>query len=254
MITSMGLQAQGMHPNNSSFQISYAGILHLRQTPLSTGFHISDQWIDGIELDRPPFLNSIKLSYNKDLNQRWNYGPGLTYSWISVNVGGGRAFFRDSLGDPILLDSEQTFRTRNTEAQFRLALDLLSANRDEGFFIYAQLGIAYWNRQDNYIERLEDSPNSVYNSVIKTRHGLVPIIGLGLKWEEYVSEDWGYFIDLLFIPNINFSPTSVTLRNVVTDGTEYADEQFNRGVLIDELEENLRYSQFRAGVGISYRF
>jgi len=250
----MSLEAQELQSKNSSFQLSYTGILHLRHTPLSTGFHISDQWIDGVNLDKPPFLNAIKLSYDQDFNQSWSYGLGVNFSWINVDVGGGRAFFRDSLGDPVLLDSEQTFRTRNTEIQFRLAFDLLKENRNESLFIYTQLGLGYWNRQDFYIERLEHSPNSVYNSVIKTRHGLVSIIGLGLKWEEYVSEDWGYFIDLLYIPNINFSPSLVTLRNVVTDGTEYADEQFNRGVLIDELEENLRYSQFRTGVGISYRF
>ncbi len=227
----------------------------MRFTPLSTGFHLADKWQDRIKLDKPPFLNTLALSFNNDLSPRWRYSIALHHSWINVSdAGNGRYFYRDSAGMPVSLDGEESFRTGNTEMHFQFSLDLLKNKKYDSFLIYANLGLGYWTRHDRYKEVLEDSPDIINNSFSRTRYGLVPLFGIGLKWEEYISPHWGYFFDLFYLPEIMFSPVSVLMEDQITNRTSKPDQRLNNGLLTGELEENLRHRQFRLGLGLSFRF
>lgn len=143
-----------------------------------------------------------------------------------------------------------------------MQFDLLFKDPNEALHLSVGLKAAYRQQRANYGKRT-DTSSMVFQQFTTLRKGLLIGGTIGLEWEEYFGDHFGYSLGLQYSLPYKFKPSSYTIENYVlnyedqagkTGEYEYVEEQ-EEWIVGKKLRQETFYLQdIYLHLGLKYRF
>ncbi len=165
-------------------------------------------------------------------------------------------------GSTVAIARSSTFKVNEWNIMPGIALDALYKNQNEALNLLLALNLGWRSQIEIYREEV-DTSNFTYQKFASERSGVFVAFALGLEWEEYFSEHFGYSIGVEYQLPYTFTPSSFTVRDYILDydnltarqgDYKYSDDQQEpiKGRVLKE--ENFYLQNAYINLGVRYRF
>jgi len=119
--------------------------------------------------------------------------------------------------------------------QPKLGFDALAKSETEALKLNVGLSIFHRNQQSELTIN-SDSVSYPLKEMVVSRTGWGTAWFVGLEWEDYFSENLGYFLAFRYYPGYSFKPSKAVRERYVLDGVE--TDRGNSEILADEMASN----------------
>lgn len=188
--------------------------------------------------------------------EAWSFAGAaldLGYAWGGYEPGNeGNAYYRGNSG----------LQLRDFRIQPSLYLDLLFNNENEALKLVLGGGLFHRTSETTHIAESDTASSPVLKDMVLARKGWAFNYFVGLEWEDYFSQNFGYFLGLRFVPSYRFEPTVLKVEKyrlhgeaAATEGNEFtyhnSDDAELRGnsIPMEEFIMNALYFN----IGLKYR-
>lgn len=249
----LAAQASTTSGGDAFYKLSYGLGVERRLGDLQYIHGLDSIW-DPTRNEVSSFNHNFSLGYFKQLKTWLNAGLHASYGFASYSYTPQVSVTRTYENKNIRIEPFGSYIYNKWNLSAQIEIDLLWKNPNDAFLILFGATASYYVRTDIYEERFQNS-SEVFNGVQYRRSGDVFRPFIGLEWEEYLGEHWGYRIGVMGFPNYFFEPRRLTISNEIRRTKSFPEHSYSRGssILGNQYNERLLHLMAQAQFSLVYR-